>query len=177
MDSAADLPCGRGCPIRRSSDQSLLAAPQGLSQRATSFIASWRQGIHQMPLLSSTPTSDNRSRTGRMRRPSAGDGSSDYLQSWASRQRSGGQPAYPCQRRPCPQTEETNQEGQRRRLADAHRPARQVRTWRAAAAGIPVERGCSARARAVRDPCGRRRAFASERSTWSEAFQDVWQPC
>ena len=53
---------GRGCPIRRSSDQSLLAAPQGLSQRATSFIASWRQGIHQMPLLSSTPTSDNRSR-------------------------------------------------------------------------------------------------------------------
>ena len=51
---------GRGCPIRRSSDQSLLAAPQGFSQRATSFIASWRQGIHQMPLLSSAPTSDNR---------------------------------------------------------------------------------------------------------------------
>jgi hypothetical protein len=49
-----------GCPIRRSPDQSLLAAPRGLSQRATSFIASWRQGIHQMPLLSSTPTSDNR---------------------------------------------------------------------------------------------------------------------
>ena len=48
-----------GCPIRRSSDQSLLAAPRGFSQRATSFIASWRQGIHQMPLLSSAPTSDN----------------------------------------------------------------------------------------------------------------------
>ena len=45
---------GGGCPIRRSSDQSLLAAPQGFSQRATSFIASWRQGIHQMPLLPST---------------------------------------------------------------------------------------------------------------------------
>ena len=48
---------GGGCPIRRSLDQSLLAAPQGFSQRATSFIASWRQGIHQMPLLSSTPAS------------------------------------------------------------------------------------------------------------------------
>ena len=59
MDSAADPPKGGGCPIRRSSDHSLLAAPQGFSQRATSFIASWRQGIHQMPLLSSAPTSDN----------------------------------------------------------------------------------------------------------------------
>jgi hypothetical protein len=52
-----------GCPIRRSSDQSLLAAPRGLSQRATSFIASWRQGIHQMPLLSSAHPSDNRTCT------------------------------------------------------------------------------------------------------------------
>src|SRR4051812_44931111 len=60
MDSAADTPCGVGCPIRRSRAQSLLAAPPSFSQRATSFIASWRQGIHQMPLLSSTPTSDNR---------------------------------------------------------------------------------------------------------------------
>ena len=63
MDSADDPPKGGGCPIRRSSDQSLLAAPQGFSQRATSFIASWRQGIHQMPLLSSTPTSGNRTRS------------------------------------------------------------------------------------------------------------------
>jgi hypothetical protein len=39
-----------GCPIRRSPDQSLLAAPRGLSQRAASFIASQCQGIHQMPL-------------------------------------------------------------------------------------------------------------------------------
>jgi hypothetical protein len=38
-----------GFPIRMSTDQSLLAAPRGFSQRATSFIASWRQGIHQMP--------------------------------------------------------------------------------------------------------------------------------
>ena len=38
-----------GFPIRKSPDQSLLATPQGLSQRATSFIASTRQGIRQMP--------------------------------------------------------------------------------------------------------------------------------
>ena len=40
-----------GFPIRKSADQSLLATPRGLSQRATSFIASQCQGIHQMPLL------------------------------------------------------------------------------------------------------------------------------
>ena len=39
-----------GFPIRKSMYQSLLTAPHGLSQRATSFIASQRQGIHQMPL-------------------------------------------------------------------------------------------------------------------------------
>ena len=39
-----------GFPIRISTDQSLLAAPHGFSQRATSFIASQCQGIHQMPL-------------------------------------------------------------------------------------------------------------------------------
>ena len=39
-----------GFPIRKSTDQSLLTAPHGLSQRATSFIASQCQGIHQMPL-------------------------------------------------------------------------------------------------------------------------------
>ena len=38
-----------GFPIRKSADQSLFAAPRGLSQRITSFIASQRQGIHQMP--------------------------------------------------------------------------------------------------------------------------------
>ena len=39
-----------GCPIRKSTDQSLFAAPRSLSQRTTSFIASCHQGIHQMPL-------------------------------------------------------------------------------------------------------------------------------
>ena len=39
-----------GFPIRKSLDQSSFAAPQGLSQRTTSFIASQRQGIHQMLL-------------------------------------------------------------------------------------------------------------------------------
>jgi hypothetical protein len=39
-----------GFPIRISSDQSLLATPRSFSQHATSFIASMRQGIHQMPL-------------------------------------------------------------------------------------------------------------------------------
>jgi hypothetical protein len=38
-----------GFPIRKFSDQSLFAAPQDLSQRTTSFIASQRQGIHQIP--------------------------------------------------------------------------------------------------------------------------------
>ena len=40
-----------GFPIRISADQSLLAAPHGFSQRVTSFVASWHQGIHQMPFL------------------------------------------------------------------------------------------------------------------------------
>ena len=39
-----------GFPIRKSSDQKVLAPPRSLSQRATSFIASRRQGIHQKPL-------------------------------------------------------------------------------------------------------------------------------
>src|SRR5208282_4238595 len=39
-----------GFPIRRFTDQSLFAAPHDLSQRTTSFIASQRQGIHQIPL-------------------------------------------------------------------------------------------------------------------------------
>src|SRR5690606_19025038 len=39
-----------GFPIRKSADQRVLAPPHSLSQRATSFIASQCQGIHQMPL-------------------------------------------------------------------------------------------------------------------------------
>ena len=51
MDSMRDTACAAGCPIRISSDQSSLATPRSFSQRATSFIASQCQGIHQMPLL------------------------------------------------------------------------------------------------------------------------------
>jgi hypothetical protein len=50
MDSCMDLAEARGFPIRKSSDQSLFAAPRSLSQRTTSFIASQHQGIHKMPL-------------------------------------------------------------------------------------------------------------------------------
>jgi hypothetical protein len=49
MYSGSDTVETVGCPIRKSMDQSLFAAPHGLSQRTTSFIASYRQGIHQMP--------------------------------------------------------------------------------------------------------------------------------
>jgi hypothetical protein len=54
-----------GCPIRISTDQSLLTAPRGFSQRATSFIACNRQGIHQTPFSKSLeiPSSRPRSRT------------------------------------------------------------------------------------------------------------------
>jgi hypothetical protein len=50
MNSAKDDPKGPGFPIRKSTDQRVLAPPRSLSQRATSFVASVRQGIHQMPL-------------------------------------------------------------------------------------------------------------------------------
>ena len=50
MNSDDDTAEAVGCPIRRSMDQSLFAAPHGLSQRTTSFIACVHQGIHQMPL-------------------------------------------------------------------------------------------------------------------------------
>ena len=49
MYSDEDTAEAVGCPIRKSMDQSLFAAPHGLSQRTTSFIACVRQGIHQMP--------------------------------------------------------------------------------------------------------------------------------
>ena len=41
----------RGCPIRKSSGQSLFAAHRSLSQLTASFIDSWRQGIHRTPLV------------------------------------------------------------------------------------------------------------------------------
>ena len=40
-----------GFPIRTPSDRSLLAAPRGVSSPATSFIGSWRQGIHPVPCV------------------------------------------------------------------------------------------------------------------------------
>src|SRR5207245_11749513 len=44
-------PCGpSGSPIRKSWDHSLFAAPPGLSQLTTSFVASLCQGIHRAPL-------------------------------------------------------------------------------------------------------------------------------
>ena len=43
------IPLRVGFPIRKFTDQSLFAAPRDLSQRTTSFIASQRQGIHQIP--------------------------------------------------------------------------------------------------------------------------------
>ena len=42
---------GRGYPIRRSPDRSLFAAPRGLSQLTTSFVAFSCQGIHRAPLV------------------------------------------------------------------------------------------------------------------------------
>jgi hypothetical protein len=59
MDSDSDTACAVGCPIRKSRDQRLLASPPGLSQRATSFIASQCQGIHQMPFISRLSTTPN----------------------------------------------------------------------------------------------------------------------
>ena len=40
-----------GFPIRTSPDQCLLAAPRGISSPATSFVGSWRQGIHPVPFV------------------------------------------------------------------------------------------------------------------------------
>ena len=41
-----------GLPIQISSDQCLLPAPRGFSQAATSFFASYCQGIHHVRLIS-----------------------------------------------------------------------------------------------------------------------------
>ena len=40
-----------GFPIRKSPDQSLYTATRGLSQCPTSFIGTWRQGIHRKLLV------------------------------------------------------------------------------------------------------------------------------
>ena len=56
MDSERNNPCshGLGSPIRTSPDHDLFAAPRGLSQLTTSFIAYLRQGIHTHALSSLT---------------------------------------------------------------------------------------------------------------------------
>ena len=46
-----------GFPIRKSPDQSVFAAPRSLSQLTTSFIASYRQGIHLLPVTVCLPVS------------------------------------------------------------------------------------------------------------------------
>lgn len=46
-----------GFPIRKSPDQSSLAAPRGLSQPATSFIDAYRLGIHRVLFITSNQTS------------------------------------------------------------------------------------------------------------------------
>lgn len=56
------IPRRVGCPIRKSADQRVLAPPHGLSQRATSFIASQCQGIHQMPLRRLMPSRTHHTR-------------------------------------------------------------------------------------------------------------------
>jgi hypothetical protein len=40
-----------GFPIRKSPDHRLYTATRGLSQCPTSFIGTWRQGIHRKPLV------------------------------------------------------------------------------------------------------------------------------
>ena len=49
QDLRTTIRCQVGCPIRKSRDQRVLSPPPGLSQSAASFIASYRQGIHQTP--------------------------------------------------------------------------------------------------------------------------------
>ena len=67
-------PKGVGFPIRTSADQRSLASPRGFSQRATSFIASWRQGIHRMPFSHSisTPPPAHRAKPRPMQLPLSG---------------------------------------------------------------------------------------------------------
>ena len=116
MDSVTDPPCGGGCPIRRSSDQSLLAAPQGLSQRATSFIASRRQGIHQMPFSHSPrPSGKNRCQRPDVKKPRCRKTSEPMTAATDSRPPTGAKQAYPCRAPPPAPPHERREEGEGRR--------------------------------------------------------------
>ena len=48
-----------GFPIRRSPDRSLHTAPRSLSQCSTSFIGTWRQGIHRTPFVAYARDAEN----------------------------------------------------------------------------------------------------------------------
>ena len=78
-------PKGVGFPIRTSADQRSLASPRGFSQRATSFIASWRQGIHRMPFSHSisTPPPAHRAKPRPMQLPTNSGGSARIIPSLA----------------------------------------------------------------------------------------------
>jgi hypothetical protein len=82
MYSVHDTACAVGCPIRTSMDQSLLAAPHGFSQRATSFIASWCQGIHRMPFSRSNQITKPKSHYLRhhAQKPSSAEKAKDHSQ-------------------------------------------------------------------------------------------------
>src|ERR1700722_6196736 len=58
MDSDSDTLAG-GLPHSETPDQRFRPSPPGFSQRATSFIASQCQGIHQMPFVSRLSTTPN----------------------------------------------------------------------------------------------------------------------
>ena len=101
---------GVGCPIRRSPDRSPLAAPRGLSQRATSFVASWRQGIHQMPFLSLDPA-QRQPRPRGAPPPPEGDRAATHIRTTPQ--------AYPCRNPPRPKTERPKKRARRDTLASA----------------------------------------------------------
>ena len=56
-----------GCPIRTSADHTVCAGPRGLSQLATSFIASESLGIPRTPLSTWTPSAPSCTRAGFVR--------------------------------------------------------------------------------------------------------------
>jgi hypothetical protein len=86
MDSDSGDPKGSGCPIRRSADQRVLAPPRGFSQRATSFIASQCQGIHQMPFFALEPKPNPSRANPRTRHPFKGTTVEDHAESAQLRQ-------------------------------------------------------------------------------------------
>ena len=98
-------PKGRGFPIRTSADQRSLASPRGFSQRATSFIASWRQGIHRTPFFHSSTPPPARSTNTQGSSPSAPDRASNQTTDQYQLSR------YPSEQpQPMPPQGSTNQE-------------------------------------------------------------------